>query len=100
MQWTCCASFRRRQGHIPIIFISSYLSKANHAETPEELKGAEMVRKKGIEMLDDEEEMMKLTQESMDRRVASSYNTTHTKKAPSDRGPFLSLRFRLGPVLV
>lgn len=44
---------------------------ANHAETPEELKGAEMVRKKGIEMLDDEEEMMKLTQESMNRNETS-----------------------------
>lgn len=44
---------------------------ADHAETPEELKGAEMVRKKGIEMLDDEEEMMKLTQASMDRNEPS-----------------------------
>ena len=42
---------------------------ANQAETDEELKGAEIVKKRGLEMLDNDEEMMKLTQESMNRGV-------------------------------
>lgn len=40
-----------------------------HAETDEEKRGAEMVRKRGLEMLDNEEEMMKITQDSMNRDV-------------------------------
>ncbi|CAK9012589.1 unnamed protein product [Durusdinium trenchii] len=40
-----------------------------YAETEEEIKGAAVVKKRGLEMLDNEEEMMKLTQESMSRGV-------------------------------
>ena len=39
------------------------------AETDEEIKGAEVVKRRGLEMLDNDEEMMKLTQESMNRGV-------------------------------
>ncbi|CAJ1355383.1 unnamed protein product [Effrenium voratum] len=42
---------------------------ASLAETEEERKGAEVVRMRGLEMLDNDEEMMKLTQESMNRGV-------------------------------
>ena len=37
------------------------------AETDEELKNAKIVEQRGIEMLDNEEEMMKITQNSMNR---------------------------------